>query len=123
MEKVKLVDSAFNECDRKKIRALDDTMDVLTGKWKVRIIARLWYKSFRFSELLSDLNGISGKVLSRELDNLEINGLVHRIVSQGKPLTVTYELSQYGKSLKALTDSMADWGIQHRMKMLDRHLT
>lgn len=122
MEKVKSEYSAFSDCDRKKIRAIDDTMDVLSGKWKVSIIARLWYKPMRFSGLLRDVSGISGKVLSRELRDLEMNGLINREVSQSKPIAVTYELSDYGKSLKDLTDSIADWGLQHRKQIISSSL-
>ena len=114
MEKVESAYAAFSDCDKKKIRAIDDMMDVLGGKWKVPIIARLWYKPRRFSELLRDISGISGKVLSRELQDLEMNQLINRAVSPSKPVSVTYEISEYGRSIKDLTDSIADWGVQHR---------
>ncbi len=108
----------FSDC-AKKIRAIDDTMDILSGKWKVSILARLCYRPMRYSELLKDVNGISGKVLSRELKDLEINGLINRKVSQSKPLSVTYELSEYGTSLKDLTESIAEWGLQHRDRIIN----
>lgn len=101
----------------KKIRAIDDTMYLLSGKWKVSIIARLCYKEMRYSELLKDINGISGKMLSRELKELEINGLINRKVFKTKPLSVSYEISAQGKSLKILTDSISDWGLQYREKI------
>lgn len=49
----------FSECQL-KIRAIDDTMELLSGKWKISIIARLCYQPMRYSELLKSLNGISG---------------------------------------------------------------
>jgi len=119
MEKVILEYTAIDDC-AKKIRAIDDTMDILSGKWKVSIIARLCYKPFRYSELLKDLNGISGKMLSSELKELEVNGLITREVSATKPLTVTYAISAYGISLKNLTDSIADWGLQHRKRVVEQ---
>ncbi|RFM30784.1 winged helix-turn-helix transcriptional regulator [Chitinophaga silvisoli] len=108
----------FSEC-MKRVRAIEDTLYILGGKWKVIIIAHLCFKPMRYSELLKDLNGIAGKVLSRELKDLELNGLVIREVSEGQPVTVTYKLSQYGKRLKELTDSLADWGLQHRERIFN----
>ena len=118
MEKVNLEYPAFSDC-AKKIRAIDDTMDILSGKWKVSIIARLCYKPMRYSELLKDVNGISGKMLSRELQELEMNGLIDRKVASTKPLAVSYEMTAYGMSLKVLTDSIADWGLQHRDRIIN----
>ncbi|WP_316801478.1 helix-turn-helix domain-containing protein [Pedobacter frigidisoli] len=107
----------FSEC-LVKIRAIDDTMELLNGKWKISIIARLCYKPMRYSELLKNLNGISGKMLSRELHELEINGVVNREVASTKPLAVNYSVTEYGMSLKQLTDTIADWGIRHRNRIL-----
>lgn len=117
MEKATLEYAAIDDC-AKKIRAIDDTMDILSGKWKVPIIARLCYKPMRYSELLRDINGISGKMLSSELKELEVNGLINREVSKTKPVAVSYEISDYGISLKNLTDSIADWGLKHRARII-----
>lgn len=117
MEKVILEYIAVDDC-AKKIRAIDDTMDILSGKWKVSIIARLCYKPFRYSELLKDLHGISGKMLSSELKELQVNGLITREVATTQPLAVTYAISNYGISLKNLTDCIADWGLEHRKRVV-----
>lgn len=102
-----------------KIRAIHDTMDVLSGKWKVSIIACLCYQPMRYSELLKEVNGISGKMLSRELKDLEMNKLIIRKVLDTKPVTVTYQISEYGRSLKELTNVIAAWGIKHREKVVN----
>lgn len=109
---------SFSECQA-KIRAIDDTMELLSGKWKISIIARLCYQPMRYSELLKNLNGISGKMLSRELQELEINGVIDRTVASTKPLAVSYSVTEYGMSLKSLTDTIADWGLQHRKRILE----
>ena len=101
-----------------KIRAIHDTMDVLSGKWKISIIACLFFQPLRYSELLREVQGISGKMLSRELKHLEMNNLIHRRVIDAKPVIVSYEISDYGKSLKQLTDAIADWGIKHREEII-----
>lgn len=101
-----------------KIRAIHDTMDVLSGKWKVSIIACLCYNPMRYSQLLKEIPGISGKMLSRELKDLEINNLIVRKVLDTKPVMVSYQITEYGKSLKDLTNVIADWGINHRKEMI-----
>lgn len=109
--------SALITCSE-KIRAIHDTMDVLSGKWKVSIIACLCFQPMRYSEILREVEGISGKMLSRELKDLEMNNLIHRKVLDTKPVSVSYEISDYGRSLKELTNVIADWGINHRKEMI-----
>lgn len=103
----------FDDC-LKKLRAIDDTMELLAGKWKLSILARLCYKPMRYSEILNDIERLSGKVLSRELKDLEMNGLINRQVGDTKPPSVTYSVSEYGMSLRDLSDKIAEWGLEHR---------
>ena len=101
-----------------KILAISDTMDILNGKWKMSIIACLCYKPMRYSELLKEVRGISGKVLSRELKDLEVNELIERIVLSTSPVAVEYRITDYGNSLKELTNTIADWGYKHRKRII-----
>lgn len=101
-----------------KILAIIDTMEILNGKWKMSIIACLCYKPMRYSELLKEVTGISGKMLSRELKDLEINELINRHVLNTAPVAVEYEITDYGKSLKQLTNTIADWGFIHRQRII-----
>ena len=103
-----------------KILAINDTMDILNGKWKMSIVACLCYKPMRYSELLHEVKGISGKVLSRELKDLEINELIERIVLSTAPVAVQYRITDYGNSLKELTNTIADWGFIHRKRIIGR---
>ncbi len=68
--------------------------------------------------LLGDIEGIAAKMLSKELQELEVNGLVTRSVLNTKPITVEYELTDYGRTLKPIIDAMATWGKQHREKII-----
>lgn len=102
-----------------KIMAISDTMETLNGKWKVSIIACLCYRPMRYSELLKEVVGISGKMLSRELKDLEINELIERNVLNTAPVAVEYRLTDYGKTLKQLTDTIADWGLIHRQRIME----
>lgn len=105
------------EC-AKTIMAIHDVMDILSGKWKVSIIACLCYQKRRYTDLLREINGISGKMLSRELKELEMNQLITRTVQNTKPITVEYEITEYGATLRQVTDVIADWGIEHRKRMI-----
>jgi DNA-binding HxlR family transcriptional regulator len=101
-----------------KILAISDTMDILNGKWKMSIVACLCYQPMRYSELLREVKGISGKVLSRELKDLEMNQLIERNVLNTSPVAVEYRITDYGKTLKQLTNTIAEWGSIHRQRII-----
>jgi DNA-binding HxlR family transcriptional regulator len=106
------------EC-KKHIMAVHDAMDVLSGKWKISIVAVLCYhQKRRFSEILNDVQGISNKMLSKELKELEMNKLITRTVLNTQPITVEYSLTQYGQELKTMIDQLSEWGKKHREKIL-----
>jgi DNA-binding HxlR family transcriptional regulator len=100
-------------------RAIQDTMDILSGKWKLRIVGSLSLNKKRFMELKAHIDGIAATMLSKELQDLEINGLVKRTVVKTKPITVEYGLTAYGHSLKPIVDQMVIWGTQHRKRLKD----
>lgn len=100
---------------KREIMAVHDAMDVLNGKWKISILSSIcYYNKRRFSDILNDVKGISNKMLSKELKELEINKLVTRTVLDTQPVTVQYELTKYGLSLKTIINNLADWGREHR---------
>lgn len=99
--------------------AVQDSMDVLSGKWKIAIISSVcFYNKRRFSDILNDVVGISNKMLSKELKELEINKLIKRTVLETQPITVQYELTQHGKSLKTIISHLTEWGIAHRKEII-----
>lgn len=107
--------NACNIGHKKEIMAVHDAMDVLSGKWKVSIISSVcYYNERRFSDILNDVNGISNKMLSKELKELEINKLIKRTVFDTQPVTVKYNLTEYGKTLQTIINNLADWGMEHR---------
>ncbi len=70
------------------------------GKWKISIISSICcYGKRRFSDILNDVEGISNRMLSKELKELEINQLVKRTVLDTQPITVQYELTEHGDTL------------------------
>ena len=101
--------------NKKNIMAVQDSMDVLSGKWKISIISSIcYYIKRRFSDILNDVVGISNKMLSKELKELEINKLVKRTVLETQPITVQYELTEHGRSLQTIINNLTDWGKKHR---------
>lgn len=110
-----------NENTRMQIMAVQDAMDILNGKWKISIIASLCHHSKRrFSDILSDVSGISNKMLSKELKDLEINKLVNRAVLDTQPITVEYTLTEYGLKLQTIISHLADWGTEHRKVIIGK---
>lgn len=100
---------------KKEIMAVHDAMDVLNGKWKISIISSIcYYNERRFSDILNDVSGISNKMLSKELKELEANKLIKRTVLDTQPVTVHYHLTAYGKTLQTIINNLAAWGMEHR---------
>ena len=106
-----------SECTKYQ-RAIQDTLDILSGKWKVNIIGSLGFGNKRFMELQREIQGIGAKMLSKELRDLEVNELVFRVVHNTKPVTVEYGLTDYGSSLKPIIQEMALWGMKHRRRII-----
>lgn len=103
------------EC-RKAWLTLKDTMDIVGGKWKLVLISILRSGKFKFRELAREAE-ISPRILSKELKELEMNGLVSRTVLNTRPITVEYQLTGYSESLNELITIMYEWGQMHRKKV------
>jgi DNA-binding HxlR family transcriptional regulator len=102
-----------SEC-KSILRPIRDALDVLNGKWKLPIIVSLTFGEKRFSEISKEVLGITDRMLSRELRDLEINGLVKRTVEETYPVKVSYALTKHSKSLEEVIESLKNWGILHR---------
>lgn len=102
-----------------RILAMRDAMDVLGGKWRLPIVGILSFKGkMRFTDILRGVNGIGAKMLSKELQDLEANQLLTRTVKQTKPITVEYEITEYGRSLITLIQEIVNWGLTHRERIM-----
>jgi len=111
----------FQKEHKKEMRAVQDSMDALNGKWKISIISSIcYYNKRRFSDILDDVVGISNKMLSKELKELEINQLIKRTVLDTQPVTVQYELTEHGKTLQTIIKNLTEWGIEHRKKIIGK---
>ncbi|GAA3555611.1 helix-turn-helix domain-containing protein [Snuella lapsa] len=102
-----------------QLRAIKDTMELLSGKWKIQIIGTLLRGgTMRFMELKRALNGIAPKKLSNDLQELEVNKLITREVKDTKPITVEYSLTEHGKTLDSLIAEIIEWGCTHRKEII-----
>lgn len=107
-------------CPAHYILAINDTMNVLNGKWKLPVIGSLLKGKKRFTEIQRHIPGITPRMLSKELKDLEINGMVNRIVYDTLPVSVEYELTQSGESLAEVLDKMVEWGLRHREEFIGK---
>lgn len=95
-----------------------DTVELLAGKWKILILMVLAIRGrTRFMEMVREIGAITPKMLSKELRHLEQNHLVSRTVQPTIPVTVEYELTDYGHTLRPVIAAMRDWGITHRERI------
>ncbi|WP_274032760.1 winged helix-turn-helix transcriptional regulator [Streptomyces sp. MMBL 11-1] len=92
---------------------IDAAMDVIGGKWKVLILWALNERTCRFGELRRSLPGVTEKVLSSHLKELEDDGIVHREVYAEVPPRVEYSLTPLGLSLNAALEPLGQWGREH----------
>ncbi len=106
---------SHEQCSKSR-RAMQDTLEVISGKWKLPILITLLHKPRRFKELAREI-GISPRMLSKELQDLEANRLVLRTVYETKPVTVEYSITEYGTSLQGVMEEMSKWGHAHRVMM------
>ena len=91
-------------------------MGLIGEKWKVLIIRDLLTGTKRFGELRKSVTGITQKVLTNNLRQMEASGLVKRKVYAEVPPRVEYSLTETGLSLKSILDSMVVWGNSYREK-------
>lgn len=92
------------------------TMGLIGEKWKVLIVRDLLTGTKRFGELKKSVTGITQKILTNNLRQMEASGLVKRKVYAEVPPRVEYSLTETGFSLKPILDSMVEWGNTYRKK-------
>ncbi len=89
------------------------TSNVLAGKWKVLIVWHLSFGARRFAEIRDLLPGVSEKVLTAQLRELERDGVIKRLSSNTVPPRVDYTLSDAGNELIPVMEAMCSWGTKH----------
>lgn len=92
------------------------TLQVIGGKWKPAILWNMDRGTIRFGELKRSLPGITQKMLTQQLRELEEDGIIWRKVYAEVPPRVEYGITEYGQTLRSTLHAMARWGEQHQQK-------
>lgn len=99
-------------CD--KSCPIEHTVDLIGHKWKVLILRNLMNNGIqRFNELNKGIEGISQKMLTQQLRQMETDGLIRRKIYPEVPPKVEYSLTELGQTLKPVLDAMSHWGMEH----------
>lgn len=96
------------------LKPVQDTLDVINGKWKLQIIISLNAGNKRFTEIERSIPKLTSKVLAKELKELEQNNLVERVVKDTYPVSIEYLPTEHTKTLFPVVESLKHWGENHR---------
>lgn len=96
---------------------VDDTLDIIVGKWKPIILLHLMKNgTMRFNELKRSIPEITQKMLTKHLRELEAEDIVKRVVYPQVPPKVEYSITEYGRSLEEILVAMHEWGTKHTVR-------
>lgn len=107
-------------CPIQFVLSINDTLSVISGKWKLPIIGSVLFGKKRFTDIQRNIPNITPRMLSKELKELELNGVLIRTVYDSIPVSVEYELSESGRSITEVLDKMIEWGIKHRESVMSK---
>lgn len=105
---------AVNEAKKLPSCPVETTLNLIGNKWKVLILRDLMPGTKRFGELKKSIGSVSQKVLTAQLRDMEADGLVTRTVYPEVPPRVEYDLTDLGKSLQPVLNSLSDWGESYK---------
>lgn len=100
---------------------VEEALEIVVGKWKPIILLHLLHEGTkRFSELKRSMPGITQKMLTKQLRELEEEDIIQRVVYPQVPPKVEYSMTEYGRSLGPILEAMHEWGenhIQHKKNL------
>ena len=102
-----------------ELRALQDTLYFLGGKWRIPVINSLCNGNRRFREIERSIPGITTRMLSKELKDMELNKLVKRTVYPDIPVLIEYEPTAYCRTFGNIISEMIIWGREHRKMIVE----
>lgn len=104
-------------CNLKKPRincAVDATMSIIEGRWKTVILCKLHINGpMRFSKLMKEINGVSPRILTKQLKEMEADGIILRTPYSTVPPKVEYSVTDKGRSLGPILSAMEEWGLKN----------
>jgi DNA-binding HxlR family transcriptional regulator len=110
---MKAIAKTQNNCNRYESCPVTTTLNVIGGKWKPIILWEMERGVLRFGELKRTIAGITQKMLTQQLRELEEDGIIWRKVYAEVPPRVEYGITDYGQTLRVLLNEMAQWGMRH----------
>ncbi|MGB3064168.1 winged helix-turn-helix transcriptional regulator [Sphingobacterium thalpophilum] len=102
-----------------ELRALQDTLYFIGGKWRIPVINSLCNGSRRFREIERSIPDITTRMLSKELKDMELNKLLVRKVYPDIPVLIEYEPTEYCRTFGKIIQEMINWGREHRKKVIE----
>lgn len=103
-----------------EIQALQDTLYVLSGKWKIPIINSICNGNRRFRDIERSIPGITTRMLSKELKEMSANQLIKRTVVDDTPVIIEYSPTDYCHSFGSIILEMIKWGKAHRQRLREK---
>ncbi len=124
-QEFQITDLSVGQIDREDMSdrltcAVESTIKVIGGRWKVLILRELFQGVKRFNELHRVLHGITQKMLTQQLREMEADGIIHREVYAQVPPKVEYSLTPLGESLKPILKEMHQWGLTYLQSQRDK---
>lgn len=112
--------SDIKKCPKQYVLAINDALNVLSGKWKLPILASILYENYRYKDIQNNIENITPRMLSKELKELELNGVIQRDVFDSTPVRIEYKMTESGRNILTVLDAMIEWGITHRESVLKK---
>jgi DNA-binding HxlR family transcriptional regulator len=111
-----LIDS--RNCHPEEGLAILEVVNLFAGKWRMLILAPLILKDMRFTEIQQLIPNITSRMLSRELKDLEMSGIVKRTVDNHSPVLIQYGITSSAKELEPIIIQLLEWAKRHRKKSM-----
>ncbi|HEY9046247.1 MAG TPA: helix-turn-helix domain-containing protein [Ohtaekwangia sp.] len=102
------------------VKPVRDALDVINGKWKLSIIISVAMGNERFTDIQESIPGITPKVLTKELKELEEHQLLKRTIIDDYPVRISYKMEPYADTLFPIINALKIWGLNHRKKIFDK---
>jgi DNA-binding HxlR family transcriptional regulator len=119
-KQVQLAHTETEDCPLNELMAVRDALQVINGTWKLPILISLIDGNKRFKQIATEVEGISDKMLSKELKELQMHKLVNRTIYDTFPPTVEYAVTPHAKTLRKVIVALRDWGKLHRKKIIGK---
>lgn len=107
-------------CETEHGLAMIDFTNVISGKWRIPIMAVIRHDKLRYTDIQKEIPNITPRMLSKELKELEANGIVIRTVQNTIPVRIEYSLSDSAKEFGIILIQMLEWGVRHRKEQLGK---